>query len=253
MENLEGKVAVVTGSGRGIGAAIVGRLASDGAAVAVVDMDLESAQETAQGIIDQGGRALAVQCDVTVDDDVRNAVDAVVAEFGRLDILVNNAGVTRDNLVFRMTDDDWDTVIGTHLTGSFYFVRAAQKLMVEQRYGKIVFISSRASLGNKGQTNYSAAKAGMQGMTRTLAMELGPFGVNVNAVAPGHIDTDMTRAVAARTGGDPQDMIDNTIKINSIKRVGVPADIANAVRYLTADESSYVTGQVLFVAGRPTV
>jgi 3-oxoacyl-[acyl-carrier protein] reductase len=180
-------------------------------------------------------------------------VDLAVAEFGSVDILVNNAGLTRDNLIHKMTDDDWNTVIDTHLKGSFYAVRAAQTHMVKKRFGKIVFISSRAALGNRGQTNYSAAKAGMQGMTRTLAMELGPFGINVNAIAPGHIDTGMTRATAERMQIDYSAMIDATIAMNSIKRVGVPDDIANVTSFLVSEDSSYMTGQILYVAGRPTI
>jgi 3-oxoacyl-[acyl-carrier protein] reductase len=253
MSSLDGRVAVVTGAGRGIGAGIAARLAAEGAAVAVTDMNEEAARETTEAIGSTGGRAVAIGCDVTSNEQVEQMVDRAVAELGSLDILVNNAGVTRDNLLFRMTEEDWDTVIDTHLKGSFFCARAAQKVMVGQRYGKIVFISSRAALGNRGQTNYSAAKAGTMGMTRTLAIELGPFGVNVNAVAPGHIDTEMTRAVATRTGTDYEAMLQHTISINAIKRVGIPDDIANAVRYFVSDESSYVTGQVLYVAGRPTV
>ena len=250
---MERRTVVVTGAGRGVGAGIAEKFARQGDAVVVTDVDKESAAAVAGRLVDAGGSAIGVQCDVTVSDEVEEAMNRAVAEFGRLDVLVNNAGVTRDNLVFKMTDEDWDLVVATHLTGSFYCVRAAQRHMVPQRYGKIVFISSRAALGNRGQTNYSAVKAGMQGMTRSLALELGPFGINVNAVAPGHIDTAMTRATAERMKIDYERMCEITISSNAIKRVGEVTDVANAVAFLASDEASYITGQILYVAGRPTV
>ena len=247
------RTVVVTGAGRGVGAGIAETFGRRGDAVVVTDVDKDSAASVAAGIVDAGGAAVGVQCDVTVSDEVEETMDRAVAEFGRLDVLVNNAGITRDNLVFRMTDEDWDLVVATHLTGSFYCVRAAQRHMVSQRYGKIVFISSRAALGNRGQTNYSAVKAGMQGMTRSLALELGPFGINVNAVAPGHIDTAMTRATAERMKIDYERMCEITIAGNAIKRVGEVTDVADAVAFLASDEAGYITGQILYVAGRPTV
>ena len=253
MVDKNSRVALVTGAAQGIGAAIAQRLTSDGAHVVLADMNQELVVETAARLCVDGAQASAVVCDVTKASDVEEAVAQTVRKYGRLDILVNNAGVTRDNLIHRMTDDDWNLVIDTHLKGSFLATRAAQRHMVSQRYGKIIFISSRAALGNRGQTNYSAAKAGMQGMTRTLAIELGPFGINVNAIAPGHIDTEMTRAVARRTKTDYEDMVKKSIDANAIKRVGVPTDIANAVSFLSSDESSYITGQIVYVAGRPTV
>jgi 3-oxoacyl-[acyl-carrier protein] reductase len=251
--DLTAKVALVTGSARGIGAAIATRLARDGASVVVADLDLDDARRAARTIADEGHSAVGVACDVTDASAVEAATDRAVDEFGSIDILVNNAGVTRDNLIHKMTDSDWDLVLNTHLKGSFYTVRAAQRHMVKQRSGKIVFISSRSALGNRGQTNYSAAKAGMQGMTRTLAIELGPFGINVNAIAPGFVETAMTRATAERMGIDFSVMIKEAIAINSIKRVGVPEDIANVAAFLVSEDASYMTGQILYVAGRPTV
>jgi 3-oxoacyl-[acyl-carrier protein] reductase len=251
--DLTAKVALVTGSARGIGAAIATRLARDGASVVVADLDLDDAQRAARTIADEGHSAVGVACDVTDASAVEAATDRAVDEFGSIDILVNNAGVTRDNLIHKMTDSDWDLVLNTHLKGSFYAVRAAQRHMVKQRSGKIVFISSRSALGNRGQTNYSAAKAGMQGMTRTLAIELGPFGINVNAIAPGFVETAMTRATAERMGIDFSVMIEEAVAINSIKRVGVPEDIANVAAFLVSEDASYMTGQILYVAGRPTV
>ncbi|MGW6458299.1 3-oxoacyl-ACP reductase FabG [Streptomyces sp. NPDC055078] len=249
----ENRIALVTGAGQGIGAAIAHRMSRECAGVVVADINEAAAKVTVDAIASAGGRAIAVACDVSNREQVEAMVERAVSELGSVDVLVNNAGVTRDNLVHKMTDDDWDLVIDTHLKGSFYCVRAAQRLMVEQRYGKIVFISSRAALGNRGQTNYSAAKAGMQGMTRTLALELGPFGINVNAIAPGHVETEMVRAVAKRTGLDYEAMKERSISVNAIKRVGQPEDIANVTAFLASEESSYITGQILYVTGRPTI
>jgi 3-oxoacyl-[acyl-carrier protein] reductase len=251
MGRLDGRVAFLTGAGRGIGAATAAKLASEGAAVVVTDMDVGPAEETAAGIRSGGGRALALQVDVTNAAGLDQSVARGAEEFGRLDILVALAGITRDNLLFRMTDDDWDGVINTHLKGSFLAARAAQKYMVEQRYGKMVFTSSTSALGNRGQANYSTAKAGLQGLTRTLAIELGRYGVNVNAVAPGFIETRMTQQTAERLGMDWEQFKANAAKNTPVQRTGKPEDVANVIAFLVSDESSFVSGQVIYVAGGP--
>ncbi|HEX6471085.1 MAG TPA: beta-ketoacyl-ACP reductase [Streptosporangiaceae bacterium] len=248
---LTGKVAFVTGAARGIGAATALRLAVDGAKVAVVDLAEDSAKATVEAIRSAGGEAIAIGCDVSRRDQVEAAVERAAGELGALDVLVNNAGVTRDNLLFKMSDEDWDTVLGVHLRGSFLCARAAQKHMVERRWGRIVNLSSVSALGNRGQANYSTAKAGLQGFTKTLAIELGPFGINVNAVAPGFIDTEMTRLTARRLGLDPEERKVEASKTIPLRRVGVPEDIAGVVSFLCGPDSSYVTGQVIYVAGGP--
>src|SRR5207247_8717857 len=174
-----------------------------------------------------------------------------VQEFGRLDILVACAGITRDNLLFRMSDEDWDEVINTHLKGSFIAARATQKYMVEQKYGKMMFISSTSALGNRGHAHYSPAKAGLQGLTRTLAIELGPFNINVNAVAPGFIETRMTQSVAQRTGIDYEDLKRVAAERTPLRRTGRPEDIAGVISFLCSDDASFVTGQTIYASGGP--
>jgi 3-oxoacyl-[acyl-carrier protein] reductase len=242
----EGKTALVTGGARGIGAATSARLAAEGATVVVADFDEAAAQETATKL---GGHA--VRCDVTVRADVEAAVDAAVSAGGSLDILVTCAGIIRDNLLFKLTDEDWDAVIDTHLKGSFYAARAAQKHMTEQKSGKIVLISSTSALGNRGQTNYSTAKAGLQGMTKTLAIELGPFNVNVNCVAPGFIATAMTQQTAERMGVPFEQFMEAVAAQTPLRRVGQPEDVAGTIAYLCSEDASYVSGQVIYVAGGP--
>ena len=249
--SLQGHVAVVTGGGRGIGAATASKLAARGAAVAVADLDQGPADEVAAAIRAAGGKAVGVACDVTSRASVEALADRAVAEFGRLDLLVTCAGLTRDNLLFKMTDEDWDLVIDTHLKGTFNACRAAQKHMVAQKYGKMVLISSTSALGNRGQTNYATAKAGLQGMAKTLAIELGPFNVNVNAVAPGFIETRMTRSTAERMGVDFEKMKEDAAARTPLRRVGQPEDVANVIAFLCSEESSFVTGQVIYVAGGP--
>lgn len=240
---------MVTGSARGIGAATAQRLAADGATVAVIDLKESDCRDTVEAIRAAGGTAAGIGCDVTSKEQVEAAVDRTVAELGGLDILVSNAGVTRDNLLFKMTDDDWDTVLDTHLKGAFLSSRAAQRHMVEKRYGKMVFLSSSSALGNRGQANYSTAKAGLQGLTRTLAIELGPFNINVNAVAPGFVETAMTRATAERVGADYEEFKRVASQGIPLRRTGEPEDIASVIAFLVSDEAAYVSGQVLYVDG----
>jgi 3-oxoacyl-[acyl-carrier protein] reductase len=245
----EQRVAIVTGAARGIGAAVAQRLAADGHAVAVVDLDEGACEATVKAITEAGGRAIGVGADVSKADQVTAAVERVAAELGAPTILVNNAGVLRDNLLFKMSEDDWDMVMNVHLRGSFLMSREVQKHMVEHKYGKILNLSSVSALGNRGQANYSAAKMGLQGFTRTLALELGPFGINVNAIAPGFIVTDMTDDTARRVGVEPEDYRKAAAERNPVRRVGYPEDIAAAAAFLCSDEASYITGQTLYVDG----
>jgi len=245
------RVAIVTGAARGIGAAVAKRLAADGMAVGVLDLDADMSKETVQAIESAGGRAIAVGADVSQADQVQAAVDAVVAELGPPTVLVNNAGVLRDNLLFKMSVDDWDLVLGVHLRGAFLMTKATQKHMVDAHYGRIVNLSSSSALGNRGQANYSAAKAGMQGFTKTLAIELGPFGITANAVAPGFIVTDMTAATAARMKMSFEDFQEAAAKQIACRRVGQPEDIAGLISYLAGEEAGYVSGQIIYAAGGP--
>lgn len=240
------KVVLITGGGRGIGASTAQLFAGEGARVAVSDMDLAPAQEVAGPI-----KGLAIACDVTDGKQVDAMIERTVKELGKLDILVACAGITRDNLLFKMTDDDWDAVIDTHLKGTFMCARAAQRPMVERKYGKMVFLSSTSALGNRGQANYSAAKAGLQGLARTLAIELGPFNVNVNAVAPGFVETRMTRATAERMGIDYEAFRMGAASQIPLRRVGQPEDIASVIVFLCSEESSFVSGQTIYVRGGP--
>jgi 3-oxoacyl-[acyl-carrier protein] reductase len=251
MGRLDGRVAVVTGAGRGIGAAEAVRLAQDGANVAVLDLTEEAGRETVEAVKATGSEALAVGCDVSNAKEVTVAFEKIADHFGRIDILVNNAGVLRDNLLFKMSEDDWDTVIDVHLKGSFLCTRAAQEYMVEQEYGKIVFTSSIVALGNKGQVNYSAAKAGLQAMARTLALELGRYNINVNAVAPGWIETEMTKEAAERVGMSMEEMKERFARNIPLRRFGRVEDIANVVAFLVSDEASYISGETIYVAGGP--
>jgi 3-oxoacyl-[acyl-carrier protein] reductase len=245
------RVALVTGGGRGIGAAAVRRFADEGAAVVIVDLDEGPAAEVAAEVEKGGGRALAIACDVTQRASVEEAFKTAMEKFAQLDILVTCAGIIRDNLIHKMTDDDWDGVIDTHLKGTFLCAQAAQALMTPRKYGKMVFLSSTSALGNRGQTNYSTAKAGLQGMARTLAIELGRFNINVNAVAPGFVDTRMTEQTAERMGVDYESFKTAVASQAALQRIGSPEDLAAVIAFLCSDDSSYVSGQTLYVRGGP--
>lgn len=247
----ETRTAIVTGSARGIGAAVAERLAKDGMQVAVVDLDESACQGVVDRITEAGGKALAVGCDVSDEAAVTAAVERIATELGAPTVLVNNAGVLRDNLIFKMTVSDWDTVMNVHLRGSFLMTRAAQKYMTEAKFGRVVNLSSTSALGNRGQVNYSAAKAGLQGFTKTLAIELGKFGVTANAIAPGFIVTDMTAATAERVGIDFEEFQKAAASQIPVARVGRPDDIAAAASFFCSEEAGFVSGQVLYVAGGP--
>jgi 3-oxoacyl-[acyl-carrier protein] reductase len=236
----EGKVALVTGGGRGIGKATVARLASEGAKVAAADL-----------AFDDDVQGLQLTTDVTKRDQVEAAVARTVEELGGLDILVTCAGIIRDNLVYRMTDDDWEAVIATHLRGTFLATQAAQAHMTQHGGGKMVLISSTSALGNRGQLNYSAAKAGIQGMTKTLAIELGRFNVNVNCVAPGFVSTAMTQQTAERIGVPFEDFQRMAAEQVPLQRIGEPEDIAGVIAFLCSEDAGYVSGQVIYVRGGP--
>jgi len=246
------RTAIVTGSARGIGAAVAKRLSRDGFAVAILDLDEDACKIVSDEINASGGSALPVAVDVSDEESVAQAVAHVAEGLGGPTVLVNNAGITRDNLLFKMTVGEWDAVMNVHLRGSFLMSRASQKYMTEAKWGRIVNLSSTSALGNRGQANYSAAKAGLQGFTKTLAIELGKFGVTVNAIAPGFIETEMTAATATRMGISFEDFKTGAAKQIPVARVGQPEDIAAMVSFFARDESSFVSGQVIYVAGGPT-
>ena len=245
------KVAIVTGAARGIGAATALRLAQDGFAVAVLDLEESAAKGTVEAIEAAGGKALAVGADVSDPEQVAAAVDRVAAELGAPTVLINNAGVTRDNMLFKMTETDWDMVMNVHLRGAFLMTRAAQKYMTEAKWGRIVNLSSVSALGNRGQANYSTAKAGLQGFTKTVAIELGKFGVTANAIAPGFIETEMTAATAERLGVTMEDFKAASARNIPVGRVGQPEDIAATVSFLVSEGAGFVSGQIIYVAGGP--
>jgi 3-oxoacyl-[acyl-carrier protein] reductase len=247
----EERVAIVTGGARGIGAAIAVRLAAQGRAVAVVDLEEAATADTVAAVRERGGRAIGIGADVSRTADVEAAVERTAQELGAPTVLVNNAGILRDELLFRMRDEDWDAVMAVHLRGAFLMSRAVQRHQVEARWGRIVSLSSTSALGNRGQANYAAAKAGLQGFTKTLAIELGRYGVTANAIAPGFIATDMLRRTAERVGVPFEDFLAGAAKEIPVGRVGQPEDVAEAAAFFTADAASFVSGQVLYVAGGP--
>jgi 3-oxoacyl-[acyl-carrier protein] reductase len=247
------RTAIITGSARGIGAAVAKRLSRDGFAVAILDLDEEACKVVVDEITSSGGSALPVGVDVADEESVEHAVTHVAEALGAPTVLVNNAGITRDNLLFKMTVAEWDSVMNVHLRGSFLMSRATQKYMTEAKWGRIVNLSSTSALGNRGQANYSSAKAGLQGFTKTLAIELGKFGVTVNAIAPGFIETEMTANTATRMGISFEDFKAGAAKQIPVGRVGQPEDIAATVSFFAREESSFISGQVLYVAGGPTI
>ena len=246
------RTAIVTGAARGIGDATARRLARDGHRVALLDLDGAGCEATAADIVAAGGQALAGSLDVSDPDQVAAAVARVTEELGAPTILVNCAGITRDNLLFKMTEDDWDAVMNVHLRGTFLMTRAVQTHMTAAGWGRIVNMSSTSALGNRGQANYSAAKAGLQGFTKTIAIELGKFGITANTIAPGFIASEMTAATARRLGVDWADFQKAAAERIPVRRVGQPEDVANAVSFLVSEDASFVSGQVLYVAGGPT-
>lgn len=247
----EGRVAFVTGGSRGIGKGIVDLLAQEGAKVAIIDVNEEALSEAAADLKEKGYDVYTKVASVVEADQVENAVKEVYEKFGSVDILVNNAGVIRDNMLYKMTDSDWQTVMDIHLKGSFNAARAVQKYMVEKKYGRIINISSTSALGNRGQANYATAKAGLQGFTKTLAIELGRYGITANSVAPGFIETEMTKETARRIGITFEQMIEASVSKIPVGRSGKPEDIANAVAFFADEASSFVNGQVIYVAGGP--
>ncbi|MBT2658191.1 3-oxoacyl-ACP reductase FabG [Bacillus sp. ISL-18] len=246
-----GRVAFVTGGSQGIGKGIVELFAKEGAKVALIDLNEEALNATTSELREKGYEVYSKVANVVDANQVEDAFKEVYETFGSVDILVNNAGVIRDNLLFKMSDSDWQTVMDVHLKGSFNAARAAQKYMVEQKYGRIINISSTSALGNRGQANYAAAKAGLQGFTKTLAIELGRYGITANSVAPGFIETEMTKETAARIGITFNQLIQASVAQIPVGRSGKPADIANAVAFFADEKSSFVNGQVIYVAGGP--
>jgi len=247
----EGKVAMVTGGSRGIGKGVAETFAEGGAKVAIIDINEEAMRETEKEFKEKGYDVFVKKVNVVEAAEVEAAIEEVVSLFGTLDILVNNAGIIRDNMLYKMTDSDWQMVMDVHLKGSFHTSRAAQKYMVGQKYGRIINISSTSALGNRGQANYSTAKAGLQGLTKTLAIELGKYGITVNSVAPGFIETEMTMETAKRIGVSFEDFVKGAISQIPVARSGKPEDIANAVAFFSDEKSSFVNGQVIYVAGGP--
>jgi 3-oxoacyl-[acyl-carrier protein] reductase len=247
----EPRTAVVTGGAKGIGAAIAKRLALDGFKIGVLDLEVEAGQRTVDEILRLGAEGVAVHCDVSNEDSVGHAVETVAEALGAPTVLVNNAGVTRDNLLYKMDADDWDTVIDVHLRGAYLMTRKVAIYMTERKWGRVVNLSSTSALGNRGQANYAAAKAGIQGFTKTMAIELGKYGVTVNAIAPGFIETDMTAATAKRLGIPFDEFIRAGAASIPVGRVGQPEDVAAVASFFASDDAAFVSGQVIYVAGGP--
>jgi len=250
MSSMDGQVAIITGANQGIGAEIARKFLTEGYRVVGIDLDISNLDQ--MGDIDSS-KSLWLRANVTNRNDVISAISQVLTKFGRIDVLVNNAGITRDALFHKMTFDEWQQVLDVNVTGGFHVTQLCQAEMVKQGYGRIIFISSRSALGNRGQANYATSKAAVQGLTKTLAIELGKFGVTVNAIAPGFIETDMTRAIAEKTGQDWNEIITAMKARAAVNRTGKPSDIAHVASFFANPESSFVTGQVLYVTGSPNV
>lgn len=240
---LKGKVALVTGAAQGIGKSIALLLARNGADLVVSDVNLEKAEETSREIEAMGSKAMAIKVDVSRWEEVEKMVESILEKFGKIDILINNAGITRDKLILRMTEEDWDAVLNVNLKGTFNCTKAVVRHMAKQRSGKIVSIASVVGeMGNAGQANYSASKAGVIGLTKTIAREFAQRGINVNAIAPGYIETPMTEIL-------PEKVKEELKRLIPMERLGKPEDVAEAVLFLVSEESNYITGQVLNVNG----
>ena len=246
-----GRVAIVTGAGSGIGGEAAKLLAEEGAAVMVVDVDERNAHAVANEISATGGSAIASVCDVRNTDEVVLSVESAVAAFGSVHVLVNNAGIMREARIEDMEEQDFLNVLDVNLTSAFRFSKAVQPLMCEQRYGKIVMTSSRAALGAPGYSSYASSKAGMQGLASALAWELGPFGVNVNCVAPGHVTTPLTEALAIARGGTYGDLREEATSRIALPDVASPRDIAEVIAFLSSDAARFITGQSILTTGRP--
>ena len=241
---LQGKVAIVTGSARGLGAAMVRRLAEEGAKVVVTDIQAEGAQATVSALRDDGFEAHCIVADITKAADVQRLVDEAITTFGGVHVLVNNAGLPRDKYLVKMSEDDWDIVMNVMLKGAFLATRAVMPHFIGQGWGRVINISSRAHLGNATQANYSAAKAGLIGMAKALAIEEGRYGITVNCVAPGFMDTEMVQALATY-----EVIKERAVQAQPIKRVGLPGDVADAVTFLASERAGFITGEVIHVTG----
>lgn len=245
------RVAVITGGSRGIGKEAALQLGRKGAKIAILDINEEQLNNTEKEMRKENLAVQAVVADVTKRSEIESAFEHIHSHFGRIDILINNAGIIRDNLFYKMTEQDWDVVMDIHLKGTFHCSQVVQSYMVKQQYGRIINISSTSALGNRGQANYATVKAGLQGLTKTLAIELGRYGVTVNAIAPGFIETEMTRETAKRIGLSFEDFVESRIASIPVKRSGKPTDVANAILFFADELSSFINGQVLYVAGGP--
>lgn len=251
MYDFKQQIAIITGAAKGIGFAIAQKLGEHGAHVCLLDVDIESLKEAGQQLEHMGISNETFLVNITDENEVKQVITNVGKMYKKIDILVNNAGIIKDNLIFKMSADDWDSVLNVHLKGAFLCSKLAQQWMVKNKYGRIINLSSVSALGSRGQANYAAAKAGIQGFTKTLALELGKFNITVNAIAPGFIVTDMTKSVAKRLNISFEELKQAKISQIPVGRAGTAEDIANAVCFFASPSSSFVSGQVLYVAGGP--